>query len=519
MRQIDFFDRGALLAPDRICLMQEGASLTYREAQRLSYRIANALLADGWAEGESAAVYSPNDIVGFTCCLGVMRADITWVPLNARHALDDLAHHMNLGRCRTLLYHSEFEVKIAELRARVPTLRRVVCIDRAGADAPSLEAWLEGVPDTPTPPPARDDPDKVFRIAVTGGTTGRPKGVLQTHRMAATNVAGFLMALRYDAPPTYLVAAPMTHAAGVTGFHALALGGTMAMLPKADPLEIMQKIEAWRVNALLAPSTVLYMMLGHPRVRQFDYSSLRYFFFGTSPTSVEKIREANAVFGPVMGQIYGQTEASLLIACMLPADTAEACADPAKAHRLLSCGRAGPLAHLAVMDDQGRLLPDGERGELVLRGGLLMRGYLDAPEETAAALAGGWLHTSDIGYRDEAGFFYIVDRKRDLIISGGFNIFPSEVEQVIWSHDAVQDCAVVGVPDAKWGEAVKAVVELKPGQTATEAEIIALCKERLGGVKTPKTVEFWETLPRSAVGKVLKREVRSRYWEGRDRTI
>jgi len=519
MRQIDFFDRGATLAPDRICLMQEGASLTYRAAQRLSFRIANALLAHGWEPGESAAVYSPNDITGFVCCLGVMRSGIVWVPLNARYALDDLVHHMHLGHCATLFFHSEFEDRVPQLRARVPSLRCAVCIDRDSPYGPALAAWLRDVDETPTPPPPTDDPDAVFRLAVTGGTTGKPKGVLQTHRMAETNIASFLAALRYDTPPVCLVAAPMTHAAGVTGFHALALGGTMAMLPKADPLAILQSIEAWRVTTLLVPSTLLYMLLAHPRVREFDYSSLRYFFFGTSPTSADKIREAIGVFGPVMGQIYGQTEASLFLAYMSPEDTAAAAADPALAHRLLSCGRAGPLTHLAIMDDAGRLLPDGERGELVLRSGMVMKGYLDAPEETAAASRFGWHHTSDIAVRDADGFFSIVDRKRDLIISGGFNVFPSEVEQVIWSHPAVQDCAVIGVPDEKWGEAVKAVVELREGAGVDEAELIALCREKLGAVKAPKSIEFWPSLPRSAVGKVLKREVRQRFWAGQERAI
>jgi acyl-CoA synthetase (AMP-forming)/AMP-acid ligase II len=202
-----------------------------------------------------------------------------------------------------------------------------------------------------------------------------------------------------------------------------------------------------------------------------------------------------------------------------PQVVADAVANSERAGRLLSCGRPLPLTLMAIMDDDGRLLSDGERGEIVMRSNQVMRGFVDNPGATADCSAFDWHHTSDIGYRDADGFYYIVDRKRDLIISGGFNVYPSEVEQVIWSHPAVQDCAVIGVPDERWGEAVKAVVLLKPGVQVSEADLIALCKSRVGSLKAPKTVEFWPELPRSAVGKVLKRSIRERYWAGIDRKI
>jgi acyl-CoA synthetase (AMP-forming)/AMP-acid ligase II len=196
----------------------------------------------------------------------------------------------------------------------------------------------------------------------------------------------------------------------------------------------------------------------------------------------------------------------------------EALANPRLVHRLYSCGREGPLTQLRIMGPEGALLPTGDVGEIVVRSGLVMAGYLNDPGATAASREFGWHHTGDIGRIDADGYVYIVDRTREMIISGGFNIYPSEVEQVIFSHPAVQECAVVGVPDEKWGEAVKAVVELKAGHEASEAEIIALCKEQLG-IRAPKSVEFWDALPRSAVGKVLRRSVRSRFWEGRERAV
>jgi acyl-CoA synthetase (AMP-forming)/AMP-acid ligase II len=204
---------------------------------------------------------------------------------------------------------------------------------------------------------------------------------------------------------------------------------------------------------------------------------------------------------------------------MGPAEHGEALADPALAGRLAACGRETAYTRLAIMADDGHLLPAGEAGEIVLRGGLVMSGYHENPAASAEAAAFGWHHTGDVGVRDADGYVYIVDRKKDMIISGGFNIYPSEIEQVVWSHPAVQDCAVVGVPDDKWGEAVTAIVQLKPGASADEPGILKLCRERLGAMKTPKRVEFWPDLPRSAVGKVLKRDIREKFWAGQSRRV
>jgi len=265
------------------------------------------------------------------------------------------------------------------------------------------------------------------------------------------------------------------------------------------------------------PPTLIYMLLAHPDVRRHDYSSLRYFMYAAAPMAAEKLREALAVFGPVMAQTFGQVEAPMVCTYLSPQDHVDALA--LHPERLLSCGRPTPLTRVAIMDDEGRLQPQGERGEIVVQGSLVMSGYHDQPEATAEASAFGWHHTGDIGRIDAEGYVYIVDRKRDMIISGGFNIYPSEIEQVLWAHPAVQDCAVVGVPDDKWGEAVKAIVQLKPGNDVEPAALLTYCRDRLGSTKAPKSVEVWPDLPRSAVGKVLKKTIRERYWVGRDRSI
>jgi acyl-CoA synthetase (AMP-forming)/AMP-acid ligase II len=234
--------------------------------------------------------------------------------------------------------------------------------------------------------------------------------------------------------------------------------------------------------------------------------------------SVERLKECLAIFGTVMTQMFGQVEAPMLCTYLSPEDHL-VIGDPSLERRLASCGRPTLLTPVAIMDDAGSLLASGETGEIVVRGNLVMAGYYKDPEATAEVSKNGWHHTGDIGYIDEDGYVYIVDRKKDMIITGGFNVYPSEVEQIIWSHPAIQDCAVIGIPDPKWGEAIKAVVELKPGKSITEDEVIALCKEKLGSVKAPKSLEVWTSLPRSPAGKVLKKDIRKVFWQNETRAI
>lgn len=515
MHLIEFFDRGVRINPDGVAFVRPDGSgaVTYAEAEALTHRVAAALHRTGLPAGAPVAVASPNSPTVFPCVLGVLRAGCTWVTVNARSTPEEIATLLRTVEARALLYAAGTAVD--QIRAAVPSIEHFVAMDEPAGDDPTLESWLAPAGSRVPLPPL--DEEAIAALIGTGGTTGRSKVVQVSHRAFATMLAGF-HAHMPERHPVHLVAAPMTHAAGAAVFPVLSMGGTNVVHATVVPGEILASIERHRITRLFLPPTAIYALLADPDVRRRDLSSLRWFLYGAAPMSVEKLKEALEVFGPVMAQFYGQTELPMLCTFLSPEEHAEALADPALHRRLASCGRQTVVANVAVLGDDGPA-PTGEPGEIVVRSSLRMSGYLHEPEQTAAVrLDGGWQATGDVGYLDEHGYLYIVDRKRDLIISGGFNVFPSEVEQVIWAHPAVKDCAVIGLPDEKWGERVTAVVELKPGAEVDAAELIALCRERIGSVKAPKEVMFRQ-LPRSAVGKVLKRDLREEYWAGRARRV
>ena len=513
---IDFFDRGAAAFPARVCLKDERDAWTYAEVQRMTHQAARALHAAHVGPLDRVAVFSPNSAVAFAAVLSVFRAGAVWLPVNARNALAETIAYLRENGCTALFFGARHREDAKAIAAALPALKLVVGLEEPHGDMPAFGPWCAVQPATPVDVDIRTG--DVAIIKSTGGTTGKPKSVMISHRNMATMIANFLALMPSEAPPVNLLAVPMTHGAGNIALALLTLGATLVFLDRADPDRILATIAAERVTTLFLPPTVIYSLLARPDIRTHDYGSLRHMIYSAAPMSVDKLHEALEVFGPVMTQAYGQTEAPLLCTFMSPVE--HLLGDPAALRRrLASCGRATPFARVGIMDDEGRLLGCNEVGEIVVRGDLVMLGYHDNPAETEAASRFGWHHTGDVGMRDEAGYYYIVDRKKDMIISGGFNIYPSEIEQVLWGHPAVNDCAVIGVPDAKWGEAVTAIVELKPDATAEAQELAAYCRERLGSMKTPKRIEFWAELPRSNLGKVLKRDIRERFWQGQARRV
>lgn len=517
MRLIDYFRRGMLSAPERTAFVDSDGNGAYSYAQvsDLADKIAAGLHAAGSADA-NIAVYSPNDPKAFCAMIGVFRAGGRWVPINMRNPVPVNGAFLRTTQCSVLFFHPSLNAQVKELRDSVPSLRHLVCIEEPAEPGVGVSlADFVAKASAPAPEPL-DNPLRSETVFPTGGTTGLSKAALWTQRTWDSAIKAFWTCLPTDRPAVHLVAAPMTHGAGVVGLMMMAEGATNVVLPSANALGILDAIQRHKVTHFYIPPTVLYNLLAHPRVREFDYSSLRAIVLAAAPVAPAKFKEAMEVFGPVMCQSFGQAEAPMFLTFLSTRDLLNA---PPGADRWSSCGRATLGQCIEIMDDGGRLLPPGRRGEIVARGDLVFGGYYQNPEATAEVSKFGWHHTGDVGYKDDRGFVYIVDRKKDMIVTGGFNVFSAEVEHVIAGHPAVEDCAVVGVPDEKWGEAVKAVIQLKPGLKATEEEIIQMVKARLGSVHAPKSVDFVASLPRSPNGKVLKREIRDKFWEGAQRRV
>ena len=510
MHLIDLLDWSVRHYPKRLALTGDGGQLTYAQFWAATNQVARAVLASGFGVETRFAVYSPNDSWAFVALMGASRAGGTWCNINLRNALEANVHILGAGRCEILFFHTAAADHIATLKAEVPSLKLLVCIDGESPHGPSLRAWMAphdgGFLDHVIPP------DAIGLQGSTGGTTGRSKLTQADNRWLYICTLAWSGCWRFDEPPVNLALAPITHAAGMIAMAQFNFGGTTIMMSTPDITKMLEVIESERVTTLFLPPTVIYLLLAHPKLASFDTSSLKYVVSAAAPIAPEKVAEGVEKLGPVMCQAFGQTEAGFPLTWISPEEWTEAVRDKDKRQRLQSCGRQSRMARIEVMDEQGKLLAPDEVGEIVVRGPTTMKCYLDDPDATTEIQAFGWHHTGDIGYRDADGYLYITDRKRDMIITGGFNVFPFEVEQVILQHPSVQDAAVIGVPNEKWGEAVHGVVLLKPGASLDTEALITMCKDRLGSVKAPKSIDIWDDLPRSAPGKVLKREIRKKYW-------
>lgn len=520
MNLIDYIDRGVRIRPNAPCMVRSDGSEIYTHASfsRLTEQIAAALHTDGLAPGERVAIYSPNDADAFACVIGVIRAGGIWTAVNAASRPAEIAAFLNLVGCNRLIYHADLSEHIDELLQHVPTITSVISIGSGQRDDLALDTWIASA-DEYLPPHGRN-PEDIAVLAPTGGTTGTPKAVPASHRQLVLMCLAHNTHLAEPEPPRYVCATPMTHAAGMAAFPVLAEGGQVIIHRGVNAPEIFGSIERNRATRIFLPPTALYALLAHPDVLHTNFSSLRHFLLAAAPVAPERLAEAVNIFGPVMTQVFGQAEAPFVCTILTAEEIADATKDASLRHRLASCGRPSVVAHVEIMGEDGHLLGVNEQGEIVIRSDLVFSGYWNNPNASAETRrAGDWHGTGDIGYRDKDGFIYILDRKKDLIITGGFNVYPSEVEAVLHTLPSINDCAVIGIPDDKWGEAVTAFVEVKDGHDIDPDEVIAACKKALGSVKAPKAVHIQDDLPRSPVGKVLRRELREKYWNHLERKV
>jgi fatty-acyl-CoA synthase len=515
---VRFFDEGARANPHAVCFQDlTGKTWSYSKVLEKSVRIARGLAQRGFAKGFHGAVLSGNTADAFVAILGVCRAEGVWLPVNARNAAASNAEFLHDMDCDVLFFQARWKEDVDRIQRDVSRIRLFVCIDSEMDGCDSLEQLVAGEsPEFFTP---QWEPDATVMIMATGGTTGRSKGAMLSNRNLAGTFASHMSVLNITPRMTMLAAAPISHTAGVLSLPFLARGARLVLMDGIDPQALLRVIENERVNVLFLPPTVIYMLLTQPNVREFDYSSLKYLLYGAAPMSPDKLIEAMDVFGPVMIQMFGQAEVPGAISA-LSVEEHYANGEPAPRARLLSAGRPFPFVRVEILDDDEHLVRQpGVSGEIIVQGDTVMKGYYKNSIATAQSRWGSWHRTGDVGMFDREGYLTIVDRKKDMIITGGFNVYSTEVEAVLMAHPEVKDCAVIGVPDDRWGEAVTGIVELRPGAVLKAEALREFARARLGGVKTPKVIEIVEFLPRSAVGKVLKKDLRAKYWTGRERAV
>jgi long-chain acyl-CoA synthetase len=481
-------------------------------------RLASGLRSLGVARGDRVALLGLNSDRYLEYYAGVPWADAVVVPLNTRWSAAENIYALNDSGAHFLLIDEEFVPMARAILSEARSVREVICVGEARAPAGmmSYEHLIEC--SAPIPDAARTGGD-LAGIFYTGGTTGFPKGVMLTHGSLWASAAAGVTLVPMAPDAATLHAAPMFHLAGFGGvMMALLTGARHVIIPRFDPGLVLESIERNKVTNVLLVPTMIRMLLMHPNLPTTNLSSLRHLIYGASPMPEALLREAmRALPGCQFYQAYGQTELSPIATVLGPEyHTFEG----SNAGKLASAGRVAPCCEVQVVDPGGSEVPRGTVGEIRVRGLNSMLGYWNKPEETAATLRDGWVHTGDAGWMDNEGFLYVVDRVKDMIISGGENVYTAEVENACVGHPAVSQCAVIGIPDDDWGEAVHAIVILKDGQQVTAGDLTAHCHRLIAGYKCPRSIEFrTEPFPLSGVGKVLKRELRKPYWEGRDRQI
>lgn len=501
---------------DRPCLVLGDLVLTYAEVRARTSQYVQALRSKGLAPGSRVAVISgnrPEVLFNIAACAIAGCCSTALHPLGS---LDDHAYVLADAGIDTLIYDpTVFEARARDLAERVPALRNLLAFgpSRAGENYDALADRFAPAP--LVPPDVR--PEDLNTIVYTGGTTGRPKGVLQPYRSGAYMTLVQMAEWQFPEEIRFLIATPLSHAAAAVFVPTLQRGGSIHVTKGFSPDSFFDAVEKQRITATFLVPVMIYALLDSPRSRTADLSSLETIFYGAAPMSPARLKEGLERWGKIFFQFFGQSEAPMVLTHLKKEEH-----DLAKPERLASCGRPAPWIELALLDENDERAKAGEAGEICVRAPLVMQGYHGLPEETAAALAGGWLHTGDVGRFDAEGYLYIVDRKKDMIVTGGFNVFPREIEDVLAAHPSVAQVAVIGVPDERWGEAVKAVVVLRKGAEPSEAlaaELVAKVKEAKGSVHVPKSIDFVESIPLSPLAKPDKKALRARYWGERTRNV
>ncbi|MFC1532231.1 long-chain-fatty-acid--CoA ligase [Thermodesulfobacteriota bacterium] len=514
----DVLVKTAMQFPDKELLMSPEKRYTGRQVIERAFRISNALLDLGLEKGDKVAVLLTNSHQSVECFCGIMSAGMARVPLNMRNSAGEHLFMLNDSEAKAVMVGEEYTKVIDSVLPEAKTVKHAICV--TGPSPGSMLSYEELITKaSPEEPDVEIRDEDIHRLSYTSGTTGQPKGVIQDNRSEMVSLFNALIdGLNIQTSDVVALTSPVTHASGAMILPHFIRGAKVVILPGFDPKTLLQIIEKERVTTLYLVPTTIVMLLNEPDLDKYDTSTIRTIRYGASPIAPEVLKKAIEVFGNVFVQGYGLTEANMPLTLLTKEDHIMDGSEK-KLNRLSSVGREVTMAKVRIMGEDGNFLPPGETGEIVVQSDQIMREYWKNPEATTEAFRGGWLHTRDVGLMDEDGYVFLVDRKDDMIVSGGFNVYPKEVENVLYMHPAVLEAAVFGVPHEKWGETVKAAVSLKKGMTVTEEEIIQFCKERVASYKKPTSVDFIDELPKNPNGKILRKDLKEPYWRGKGRKI
>lgn len=516
----DAFDYHARSRGDACITRFEGRNQSYGEARKQSLAFAHAFLHQGIKRGDRIAVLRRNSADNLILILAASRVGAAIVPLNYRLAANEWIDLVRDAEAAMIVadpdFAAQFDARLAQTGEEI-TIRRI-CLEDDLQGWPPLVAASGVDEEALLPAPAGSD---IIIQMYTSGTTGRAKGALLSHDAMMQNITQSSFAAPYRLNPgeRTLVVLPLFHVAAIsTAFCAIAAGACLVIHRDVDPAAIVRSLaEEDIVVASLVPAVIQFLLVGIPGIENIAFPALKYVGYGASPIAEPLLRKAMAVFKCHFAQGYGMTETAGCATMLSEADHERALRD--RPDLLLSAGKPLPGTEIRIVGPDDTPLATGAVGEILVRGGQLMSGYWNLPEATDEALAGGWMHTGDAGYVDDEGYLFLRDRVKDMIVSGAENVYPVEIESVLFAHPGIADVTVIGVPDERWGEAVMAVIVCKPGHSLAHAELDSFCRQKLGGFKVPKRYDFVDTLPRNATGKVLKKDLRQRYWTGQERAI
>jgi acyl-CoA synthetase (AMP-forming)/AMP-acid ligase II len=517
----DIIYRNALLYADEEAIKCADESITFSQFNRRANSLIHALLQMGLKKGDVLGILSWNcieypDVYGAAMKFGFISS-----PFNPRLQDDELDYLINYSEAKVLFVGPELVELVQRLKARIPNVKHFIAFGKDAVPGMlSHRDLLDGhSKEEPEVEAKETDPVLLF---YTSGTTGIPRAALYTFERAIDDTRRFAIALSLEQGDRHIQIMPMFHVGGTKNFWGyFFVGGSNVIMPQVsfDPRATLKAVQDEKATDIHIVATHLAAFLALPDVDAYDLSSLKRMFYAASPMPFEILRRGMEKWGSIFLQFYGGTEDGPNVTMLTRRQHDVLGKGPELERRLISAGFPHIGVQVRIVDDNENDLPPGEAGEIIVRSKAVLKEWWKKPQETAETIVDGWVHTGDIGRYDEQGYVYIVDRKRDMICSGGENVYPREVEETLYQHPAVHEAAVIGLPDAYWVEKVHAVVALKEGKTATEQEIVDFCKSRLARYKAPKSVEFVTALPKNAGGKVLKRELRDKYWSGEDRKV